>query len=316
VSTGDPDRIAVAPGSSSPAAEGATYYDRPVLKEPVWIWAVPAYFYAGGAAGAAVVLAELADSVAGREAAGLAAAARRVGAAGAALGTGLLVYDLGRPERFLHMLRVFRPTSAMSVGSWVLAAATPVFAISALLPHAGAGRARLGRAAGRIAAALGLPHSAYTAVLLSNTAVPLWQQVRRSLPFLFVASAGTSAASLLALTDLTEAEDRIVGRFAAIAGAAEIGAGWALEHEAGRIQRVAAPLREGAAGSLWSASKVLGAASLALALLPTGAALRRVGGVLGTAGALCLRFALFLAGKASARDPRATFEQQRPSPPA
>ena len=104
--------------ATTPSPEaGPTYYDRPVLKEPVWIWAVPAYFYAGGLAGASAILAEACESLVDEGAEDLVARARWIAALAGATGSALLVHDLGRPERFLHMLRVFRPTSPMSIES-------------------------------------------------------------------------------------------------------------------------------------------------------------------------------------------------------
>jgi formate-dependent nitrite reductase membrane component NrfD len=284
-----------------------TYYDRPLLKEPVWIWTVPAYLYVGGAAGAAVVLGEVADAIAGEGAAGLVRSARRIGAAGGGIGTALLIADLGRPERFLNMLRVLRPSSPMSVGSWLLAGAAPVFALSALLPRDGGPFALVGRLAGRAGAAMGLPLASYTAALLSTTAIPVWSSARRSLPYLFVSSAASSAAALLSFTRLNEREARIVDRFGLLAEAAEFVAGYAVERATGRETAVGAPLRRGFSGALWRASKALNVAGLALSALPgTGRATRVAGGLVGTAGGLATRFALFHAGKASARDPRAT----------
>src|SRR5207237_9618018 len=172
-----------------PGDDGETYYDRPVLKEPVWIWAVPAYFYAGGTAGAAAALGAAAQLLDGDELRGLIRRCRTVAAAGTALGTALLIEDLGRPGRFLNMLRVFRPTSPLSVGSWILAPSSVLAAGSVALPGG------LGDAAGLGAGALGGPLAAYTGVLLANTAVPMWQASRRSLPPLFVASAVSGAAS-------------------------------------------------------------------------------------------------------------------------
>jgi formate-dependent nitrite reductase membrane component NrfD len=289
-----------------------TYYDRPVLKEPVWIWAVPAYFYVGGTAGAAAVLGAAVQAAGGDDLRGLVTRCRRVAAAGDALGAALLVYDLGRPSRFLNMLRVFRPSSPMSVGSWVLAASAPLTTAAAALAEADGSVRTVGDVAGLGAGVAGLPLTGYTAVLLANTAVPVWQAARRSLPVLFTASAMSGAASLLDLMDLEEREERVVRRFGLAGKAAELAAMAAVEHEAGRVERVGFPMRQGIGGALWRASKALGAASLALSLLRGhGRGRRRLSGVLGTAGSLALRFAVFHAGKASARDPRATFQQQR-----
>src|SRR5579883_665511 len=160
-----------------------TYYEKPAIKSPVWIWSVPAYFYAGGVAGAAMVLAFAAQVVGGRRLMQFEKHCRWIGAVGGGIGTAFLIHDLGRKERFLFMLRVIRPTSPMSLGSWVLAAATPLSAGSALLTFArNPFWSRVGAWGGIGAGILGLPLATYTAVLISNTAVPVWQQGRRILP--------------------------------------------------------------------------------------------------------------------------------------
>jgi formate-dependent nitrite reductase membrane component NrfD len=176
-----------------------TYYDRPVLKEPVWVWTVPLYFYVGGTAGAAAVLAAAAQALGGGELAGLVIACRWVAAVGGAAGSALLIYDLGRPERFLHMLRVIRPTSVMSLGSWTLAAAASATMGSALLADRKGFLGRLGDVSAFAAALFGMPLSGYTAVLLGTTAVPVWSATRRSLPHLFIGTSVSGLASLFGL---------------------------------------------------------------------------------------------------------------------
>jgi formate-dependent nitrite reductase membrane component NrfD len=283
-----------------------TYYDQPVIKGPVWIWAVPVYFYVGGVAGAAMVLGYAAEIAGGKSLRNFAARCRWTGAIAGGVGTALLVYDLGRRERFLAMLRVFRPTSPMSVGSWLLALAGPMAATSVLFPEFGA-------IPGIISGILGMPLAGYTAVLLSNTAVPVWRQSRRSLPVLFAASSMVSVASLFKLMALRPEEDAIVNRFGIVGMVAELAAGRALEREVSRVPHVGKPYREGASGALWTAAKVLTAATLVVSLAPgrSTAKRRRIAGVLGTLGGMCLRWAVFQAGKRSAADPRATFRQQR-----
>jgi formate-dependent nitrite reductase membrane component NrfD len=300
--------------SHSFAEDGLTYYERPVLKEPVWVWSVPLYFYVGGTAGAAAVLAAAAQALDGDELHGLVRACRWVAAVGGAVGSGLLVYDLGRPERFLNMLRVIRPTSAMSLGSWVLAGAASSTMGSALLSERGGFLGRLGHFAGYVAALLGMPLAGYTAVLLGNTAVPVWQATRRSLPPLFIGTSISGLASLFGLlpVGLSSREETIVERFGALGKVADLAAMAAVEREADGVEAVGRPLREGASGALWRAARLLTGASLALSLLPGHRRAKRFSqGVLGTAGALAIRFAIFHAGKASARDPRATFRRQR-----
>jgi formate-dependent nitrite reductase membrane component NrfD len=299
--------------SESYQAEDPTYYDRPVLKGPVWIWAVPAYFYVGGTAGAAAVLAATAQALGGGELRALVRRCRWVAALGGAAGSVLLIVDLGRPERFLHMLRVFRPTSAMSVGSWILAGAASATMGSALLARRNGAIGRLGDAAGAIAAILGLPLSGYTAVLLGATAVPLWNATRRSLPHLFIGTSVSGLASLFGLLPpLSSREEKVVSRFGIAGKVVDLAAMTAVEREASKAEPVDRPFREGLSGALWQAAKGMTAASLALSLLPGKARIKKIaGGLLGTAGALALRFAVFHAGKASSRDPRATFRPQR-----
>jgi formate-dependent nitrite reductase membrane component NrfD len=286
-----------------------TYYDRPAIKEPVWKPLVAAYFYTGGTAGAASTLAAAAQIFGRGRMGGLVKRGRWIAVAGTTVGMGLLVEDLGRKSRFLNMLRVFRPTSPMSIGSWALAASTTAAAGAVVFDS----RAPLlGNTAGLAAGFGGLPLSGYTAALVSNSAVPIWQAVRTSLPTLFVASAMNGAASLLDMMDLTTEEARVVRRFGNAGRMVELVAATAVERDADEVERVGRPLHEGVSGSLWKLAKGATAASLTLGMLPWGAKWkRRFAGLLGTIGAISVRFAIFYAGIASSRDPRATFEQQR-----
>lgn len=301
-----------APGARAP---NETYYDRPVVKQTVWKWYVPAYFYAGGVSGAAATLGAIARAIGGGGMTGLVKRCRVLAAAGGAAGTAFLILDLGRPERFLNMLRVFRPTSPMSVGSFVLAAEAPLAAGSAALALAGRAPA-VADVAGAAAGVLGLPMSTYTAVLVSNSSTPVWRAMHTSLPWLFAASAVTGATALLDLMDLNEAEERAVTRLGVAAKAAELAAATAVEREASTVGRVGAPLHDGLSGALWKAAKAATAASLAISLMPGRTRWKRTAaGALATSGAVATRFAIWRAGVASARDPRATFEQQRARDP-
>jgi formate-dependent nitrite reductase membrane component NrfD len=292
--------------------ESNTYFERPVVKEPVWIWAVPAYFYVGGVAGAASVLGAAAQVVDREGAAPLIVRCRRIAAFGCVVGSVLLVHDLGRPSRFLNMLRVFRPTSALNMGSWVLASSTGLTTLAALGAESDGLPGALADLMGLGAAVMGLPLTGYTAVVLSDTAVPVWQASRRSMPALFVASAIAGLSDVLEVMDLDDRQRRVVDRFGRVGKVAGLIATVAVEKEAGEVERVGRPLKEGLGGTLWKAAKVLTAASLGVSLLPgSGRAKRFATATLGTAGAVAVKSALFHAGRASARDPRATFEQQR-----
>jgi formate-dependent nitrite reductase membrane component NrfD len=160
---------------------------------------------------------------------------------------------------------------------------------------------------------LGVPLAGYTAVLISNTAVPVWHEARTSLPALFMASAATGAAQAMKFMKLPWQAHSVVNTFGIAGSIAELAAGYVVEQQAGRVPIVGRPLQEGVSGALWKASKVLTAAGLALSVFGRSRRAYRTGAILGTAGAIALRFAIFHAGKASARDPRASFRLQRHS---
>jgi len=301
-------------GATRPAsAHGASAYGRPVIKQPTWTPEIPMYFYAGGLAGASAAFA-LASSLRGEDA--VARRAWATAAAGAAVSPALLISDLGQPKRFLHMLRMFKITSPMSVGSWILAgfgtATMPAAAhafMGAYPRRAGLGPA--GVIAQRASAALGLPLAAYTAALIANTSIPVWHHARRELPFLFVAGAAASAGA--AATMLAPTEEAGGARRLALAGAAgELALTQYMEHRLDQ-QRVGEPYHEGPAGILARAAKAMtaaGAASLAL----RGRRSRRwavAGGGLVTAGALAERWAIFRAGFQSAARAQDTVAPQR-----
>jgi formate-dependent nitrite reductase membrane component NrfD len=299
----------------APAAESTTYYGLPAIKRPVWKWYIPAYLYVGGLAGASAALAAACELTGDRRLRTTAGRARWVAAGGAAVSAGLLIADLGRPSRFLNMLRVFRPTSPMNMGTWILSGFGAASGAAALLAPRPGAAAMLGRAAGVGAGVLGLPLTSYTGVLLANTTVPIWRGARRTLPWLFAASAACSAASLLQLLGApNKPAARVVRRLGVLGKAAELVAAEAVTRELARRGPgpVAQPLRRGRAGLLWRAAKVMTAVSLALDILPgEGRGRARAAGVLGTLGTLALRFAVVEGGRRSADDPRATFEPQR-----
>lgn len=291
-------------GSVVPPAEVDSYYDRQVIKTPVWTWEVPTYFFVGGAAGASAVLAAAAR-LAKRPS--LARAARRAALGATLASPPLLVSDLGRPERFHHMLRTFKPTSPMSVGSWVLAVFGPAAAASGVLAEWGR-MPRLQRLAETAAGALGPAMVTYTAVLVADTAVPVWHEARRELPMLFAGSATASAASLAALS-LPPAEAAPARRLAVAAAATELAASARMEQQLGWL---AEPYHQGTAGRLAKASKACTASGAAV-MAATGRWRRGavVGALLLLAGSLSQRWAVFQAGKASAKDPRYVVGLQR-----
>jgi len=197
-----------------------SYYDVPLLKKPVWTWEVPLYFFVGGAAGAAAMIGVAADLGGAKRT--LVRDARRVAAAGAMLSTPLLIADLGRPERFLNMLRVFKPQSPMSVGAWTLA----VFGSASTAAAAGIAK----RPASLVAAATGLVMATYTGVLIGATTIPIWKKHAATLPIHFGASALASASSLL---ELLGHDDKALAALASVAAAAETAIGYRIEARGG-----------------------------------------------------------------------------------
>jgi hypothetical protein len=287
-----------------PEADFTSYFGRPVVKETVWGPDIPSYFFLGGLAGASSALA------AGAQLSGHAELARaaKAGAAGAiSLSMVALVHDLGRPTRFVNMLRVFKVTSPMSVGTWLLSAYTPcamaaaAYAVAGKLPRAG-----LAATCG--AAVVGPTVAAYTSVLLADTAAPAWYGARRELPYLFVGSAA-SAAGGLGLCAVAPAQAQPAARLAAAGAATELAAEWLLDR---RLGLAGEPYRTGRAGTLMRAGRLLAAGGAALALV--GRRHRSVSVASGAAllaGSAVTRFGVVEAGRVSARDPRYTVMPQR-----
>ncbi|MEU1039374.1 NrfD/PsrC family molybdoenzyme membrane anchor subunit [Streptomyces sp. NPDC005907] len=289
-----------------PRAEFESYYGRPVIKAPSWEPRdIAGYFFLGGLAGAGSVFAAGAQ-LTGRTA--TATALKVSSLAAVSLSGAALVHDLGRPDRFVNMLRVFKPTSPMSVGSWLLSAYGPAAGVAAACALTGR-LPRAGAAATGAAALLGPAVAAYTAVLAADTAVPAWHGAHRELPYLFVASA-TAAAAGMALV-VAPARETAPARCAAVLAAlAETAATRAAEH---RLGMVAETYREGRAGTLLRAARALTAGgALGGALLGgRSRAAAAVSGVALLAGSACTRFGVFAAGVASAQDPRYTVVPQR-----
>jgi Polysulfide reductase len=287
-------------------SEMQSYYGRPVIKEPTWTWEIPLYLFAGGLGGASAVL-SLASRVAGNER--LAKTTLYVSAASDVVSAPLLISDLGRPERFHHMLRVFKPTSPMSVGSWVLFVSGGASSTAALLELLGWLKP-VKYAAEAVCAFFGPPLSTYTGALVANTAVPVWSEARHELPYVFggsaLASAGAAAALLLPPSEAGPARRLAIGGAVVEAAAFET-----MQMRLGKL--LAEPYKQGVSGKLTRASKACvtaGAGLLALRGKRSRAA-AVTGSALLLAGELLLRWGVYKAGFASARDPKYTVIPQR-----
>ncbi|WP_337062935.1 NrfD/PsrC family molybdoenzyme membrane anchor subunit [Kineococcus sp. G2] len=300
-----------------PDAEFRSYYGRAVLKPPVWTHEIAYYLFTGGlAAGSSMLgaVAALRGDVAARRGLRLTA----LGAVGAS--AYFLIADLGRPERFYNMLRVAKPTSPMSVGTWILSAYGPlagaaaVSEVAPLLPRRGVFRpvrwvaGPAGAVAGAGAALTAPLLATYTAVLFADTAVPSWHEPYRELPFLFAGSALASGAGAgMLLAPLAQAG---TARSAAVIGAGvELAAGHRVENGHGLVSE---PFHQGRPGRFLKAARALTVAGAAGALL--GRRSRLLSAAAGASllvGSLLTRVAVFEAGVASTKDPKYVVVPQR-----
>lgn len=300
-----------------PDAQFTSYYGRPVVKAAPWTADIPSYIFLGGLAAGSSLLGAGAD-LTGRDS--LRRSSRIAALAAISGSTAALIHDLGRPSRFHHMLRVAKPTSPMSMGSWLLAGYGPMAGlagaaeIATALPlpaplHGAAAALRIsGRPAGLLAGSLAPAVATYTAVLLSDTATPAWHEGHREMPFVFAGSSAVAAGGLGLMAAC--AQDAGPARRMAVGGAlVEMASSRLMERSLGLA---AETLHQGRAGWLMRAGKVftgLGAVGAVagrhnrLASAVAGAAL--------VAGSACTRFAIFHAGQASARDPKYTIVPQR-----
>jgi formate-dependent nitrite reductase membrane component NrfD len=287
-----------------------SYYGLPVLKAPVWTWEVALYFFIGGVSGMSAALA-FAAQLFGSEPA-LIRAALSIALAGAVICPILLISDLGRPSRFLNMLRVFKLQSPMSMGAWILVAFSGcVFVAIVAFELAQRGYAIpivIGiRWAGEVTGALtGLLLAAYTGVLIGATANPVWSHNHRVIPTHFLASAVGGSAGILELIGFLTPATQFLGFVAAIAETL-----LGVHFELSRAP-VNAPLHRGKSGITFRIAGLLaGPGALVLRLMSDSAAGRRAAAICFLTGSLLTRYAWIWAGVASAKDPEALFQIQR-----
>ncbi len=304
-----------ADASMVPPAEFRTYYGRQILKTPAWEDKIAYYFFAGGLSGGCALLAAGAD-LTGRPA--LRRGTRLAGLAALGAGGYFLVADLGRPERFLHMLRVAKPTSPMSMGTWLLVGYGPAVGLAAASEVVPARWRRtlpgrlvrtLGRPAGLAAAAMAPGVASYGAVLLAQTAVPAWNSGHAQLPFVFTSGAAASAGGLGMI--VAPPGEAAPARRLAVAGAAgELTASRVMEQRLGMIGET---YRTGPAATyLRRASTLTAAGGLGAALLGRRSRVAAAAsGLALLAGGVFQRLAILHAGIQSTQDPKYVVEPQR-----
>lgn len=260
--------------------EFTSYYGRPIVKPPPWGHEISLYLFLGGLAGGSTLLG-LGSQLSDRP--GMRAATRLTAITATAVGGAALVKDLGRPERFINMMRVVKVSSPMSLGTWILsgfgvgAGITSVIEVDRLtrekliplgpfrkLLHA------LELPTALESALFATPLAAYTAVLLGDTAVPTWNAAgRNGLPYVFVSSASLAAGgAAMALSPVREAEP---ARLLALMGSA--GDMYAMSQMKKRMHPVEVePMEDGEPGhKLHRAEKLLIAGAIGAAVVEVGA---------------------------------------------
>lgn len=305
-------------GAPFPVASVETgYYGIPLLKEPAWTWEIPLYFFVGGAAGAAGVVGSIASYMGGDRK--IVRDARWLAAAGSVLSPALLIADLGKPSRFLNMLRVFKPQSAMSMGVWTLvgfSAGASAAAFAEILSdrYGPTFPVRVIERAGEAASLLfGLPFSNYTGVLIGATAIPAWNRNAGDLPMHFGMSGLSAAVGMLELMGNRRSRAlEILGLGAALFECWE-----GLRIEARRDPALQ-PFKAGLSGGITRAGGLLsGPVPAVLRLLhalsgsPRSGSLRKAAAISAIAGSLLTRIAWVHAGHVSARDWRLPLGTER-----
>ncbi|MBA3734524.1 MAG: polysulfide reductase NrfD [Actinobacteria bacterium] len=282
-----------------------SYYGKPIIKEPVWKAEIPNYFFIGGLAGGSATLSAAARAAGNEQ---LARRALYVAAAGVTVSPYYLIKDLGRPRRFYNMLRVFKVTSPMSVGTWIVASEGTSTGIAAACELFGI-LPRVRGAAQVVSGLLGPAMASYTGALVADSVVPVWHESRRELPLLFASSSAAAAGGLAAaLTPVASA--RPARRLGLLGAVAELVTHKVMERRMGEL--VAEPYKKGEGGRYAKAAEAATLSGVGLMLLAgrtrTGAA---AAGVLLAAGSWSTRFAVHHAGKTSAADPKYTSIPQR-----
>jgi formate-dependent nitrite reductase membrane component NrfD len=276
------------------------YYGRPIIKPPTWTDLIPTYFFAGGLAGASAILSLTARSQGNRR---LERALDVTTVAALGVSAFCLIKDLGKPMRFVNMLRVIKPTSPMSVGTYIFSAFSASASLGFVADLLGAGVIAV--PCKTAAAAIGPLLSTYTAVLICDTAVPAWHEARKSMPAVFAAGSAMSAAGAGLL--FGPKRGAMCVNLAILAAAAEVAALRAHHQELGSVQCRAYKTGKAKLYVDWARRLTVAGALLARG---NWTPKRRLAGACLMTGALLERFGVMEAGRNSAKDPAYVLAQQ------
>ncbi len=326
VSVLPPDRAGFSRGERW-SGQASNYYHIPLINKAHWSWEIMLYFFLGGLAGGSYLASTLAHLFGSKEDVGLIRAGRYLSLVGIVISPILLIKDLGRPERFHHMLRVLKLRSAMSLGTWGLTTFGLLCGLTAGYQMAMDGlfdwfpglskmmKALPVKVIESVGSVFGLFVASYTGVLLSSTAVPIWARARHILGPLFLTSGlSTALASLSLILSLGRGNRQTlekVERAELAVMTTELGLIAALPAVLGSLAK---PLLKGKTAVFFGAGTIGG--GLLLPLLarlgwkltkkPTPRGLNIGASLLVLAGGLILRYVWVVVGRASADDPQAT----------
>jgi len=285
------------------AVRESGYYGLPLIKPPRWKWEIALYFFFGGVSAGSFVLAGMADLFGGPRNRQLVRRGRLLAVVTLLPCPPLLIADLGRPERFHHMLRIVKATSPMNTGAWAMTG----YGIFAALLAARENLTALRRLPSKTMTIFGMPFAltmlAYPGVLLSATSNPVWSGT----PFLGALIGCSSMAGGAAALSLSGGSNRALDKFESVVTACEAAA---LAGYLGTARRAAQPLLSGRqSAAFWMGAVVCGL------VLPTVLGKRRglIGSLLTLGGTLAMKWAITYAGHTSALDPDAAQRSTRPS---
>jgi formate-dependent nitrite reductase membrane component NrfD len=299
--------------------DGTTYYGREQVKAaPFNNWLVGGYIFLAGLSGGAMILSTLMDLTKGSAAKKAVRRGRTLSLLGPTVGTVMLVADLHTPKRFYNMLRLFKSTSPMSIGSWILVSfsgCAMLTAVAGRIP----GLRWLARLTQVPAAVAGAGLGTYTASLLSATSTPLWAAAPAALAVRFGASSVAAGAAALSLTEKKRSRlGRDLDRIALMALALELAATMSADEQyrrkgvEGALETLPGLIDEvGAAGMGTALPLGLHMASLALTRHRSGI-LSRLASLAILGGSAILRISFMAAGDESARQPEISMKMAQP----
>jgi formate-dependent nitrite reductase membrane component NrfD len=308
---------------TDPERKDKNYYGIPPIKPAHWTWQIPIYFWLGGIGAGTQLFATVAQLLGHKDEA-LARASRYTVLATMLLSPVLLIWDLGRPERFYNMMRILKLRSPMSTQSWSLLMFGNLGGLIATRQAAEDGllfgdnflsRLAIRLIPARLLTVLVLPFGLFvgfnTGNLISATSVPIWARNWMLMGPTFLTSGLSTALSWLSLVlhlgrwgeaktlrVLHRAEKAVIVIEGLLIGASLI-----------RMSRWSKPLFSREVAPLFVGGTIIGGL-LAPFLLLSGKERRSrsmLASVLALAGGLAFRFSLILAGRKSADDPEAYF---------